>query len=254
MLLEQRHRSILDYLNRKKSITVQELSAMLFVSEATIRRDLSEMEKQGLLKRSHGGAVLFESSSGETSLLVREQKNVREKQSIAHLALDFISSNSTIFMDSSSTAGMLIPLLKQYKFLTVITNGLKNALALSQLTDVKTYIIGGVVSPQSTSSAGSDSIDYINNINSQVAFISCGGISEKNGITDAAFEQARLKNAMLNNSAVKVLLCDSSKLGKVFMCRTCGFDKLDYIITDKMPDRETALAITMSGCEILIAE
>ncbi|MEG0693033.1 MAG: DeoR/GlpR family DNA-binding transcription regulator, partial [Oscillospiraceae bacterium] len=209
MLLEQRHQTILDYLIQKKSVTVSELSSQFFVSEATIRRDLTAMEKQGLLKRSHGGAVLFESNNDETSLLVREQKNVQEKQKIAQLALDFISSNSTVFMDSSSTTGMIIPFLKQYKFLTVITNGLKNALALSQHNAIKTYITGGFVNPQSTSAVGSDSIDYIKNMNAQVAFISCGGISCKNGVTDAAFEQARLKKAMLNHVKTKVLLCDS---------------------------------------------
>ena len=254
MLLEERHQSLFDYLTQKKSATVSELSVLLFVSEATIRRDLTVLEKQGLLKRSHGGAVLFESNNDETSLLVREQKNVQQKQQIAQLALDFISSNSTIFMDSSSTAGMIIPFLKQYKFLTIITNGLKNALALSQHHTVKTYITGGFVNPQSTSAVGSDSIDYITNMNAHVAFISCGGISGKNGITDASFEQARLKKEMLNNAKVKVLLCDDSKFDTVYMCRTCGFEDIDYIITNKLPDPTLCDAISQSNCEILLTE
>jgi len=126
MLSIERHEQILQILMEKKSVTVGELSKTMFVSDATIRRDLSQMEKEGLIKRSHGGAVLFESTNDETSILMREQENIKQKKVIAEIALKFIKNHDTLLVDSSSTAGMVIPLLKNFKFISVITNGIKN--------------------------------------------------------------------------------------------------------------------------------
>lgn len=251
MFVEERHNQILNIINSKKSITVQELSKVLYVSAATIRRDLARMEKTGVIKRSHGGAVLFESSNTESAIAVRELENTKEKKQIAELALSFIHSNSVIFMDSSSTAGMIIPFLSQFKYLTVITNGLKNALLLSEKTDAKIHMPGGIVSTRSNSVVGSDTIQYILNMNAELAIFSCSGINHNNGITDASFEQSNLKRALIKNAKVRVLLCDSSKFSMTYMCRTCGFEDLDYILTDKQPQAEYIKAASAHGCEIL---
>jgi DeoR/GlpR family transcriptional regulator of sugar metabolism len=251
MFIEERHNQILNILNSKKSVTVDELSATLYVSTATIRRDLVKMQRTGVIKRSYGGAVLLESTNVESALAVRELENIKEKKQIAELALSFIRSNSVIFMDSSSTAGMIIPFLSQFKSLTVITNGLKNALLLSEKTDAKIYVPGGIVSTRSNSVVGSDTIDYISHMNTELALFSCSGINPTNGITDASFEQASLKRAIIKHSKVRVLLCDSSKFGMTYMCRTCGFEELDYILTDKQPPQEYIKVSEDLGCEIL---
>ena len=101
----------------------------MFVSDATIRRDsISQNGKGRLIKRSHGGAVLFESTNDETSILMREQENIKQKKIIAEIALKFIKNHDTLFVDSSSTAGIVIPLLKNFKYISVITNGIKKFL------------------------------------------------------------------------------------------------------------------------------
>ena len=251
MFEEERHNKILNIINSKKSVKVHELSEALYVSTATVRRDLAKMEKTGVIKRSHGGAVLFDSSSAESAISVRELENIKEKKKIAGLALSFISSNSVIFMDSSSTAGMVIPYLSQFKYLTVITNGLKNALLLSEKTEAKIYMPGGVVSTRSNSLLGSDTLDYLSNLNAGLAIFSCSGLTPNNGVTDASFEQSKLKKALIRNSKVRVLLCDSSKFGGIYMCRTCGFEELDYILTDKRPQTGFIEAAAKHGCEIL---
>ncbi|MHB8065647.1 MAG: DeoR/GlpR family DNA-binding transcription regulator [Ruminiclostridium sp.] len=251
MFVEERHNQILNILNSKKSVTVDELSETLYVSAATIRRDLDKMQKTGVIKRSHGGAVLFESTNVESASAVRELENIKEKKQIAELALSFIRSNSVIFMDSSSTAGMIIPFLSQFKYLTIITNGLKNALLLSEKTDAKIYVPGGIVSTRSNSVVGSDTIDYISHMNTELALFSCSGINQNNGITDASFEQSSVKRTMIKHSKVRVLLCDSSKFGMTYMCRTCGFEELDYILTDKQPKTEYIETAFTHRCEIL---
>jgi DeoR family fructose operon transcriptional repressor len=251
LFTEERHDQIFNIIRSKKSVSVNELSKTLFVSTATIRRDLREMEKTGLIKRSHGGAILFESFNDESSSSVRELEHTKEKKRIAELAVGFIKSNSVIFMDSSSTAGMLIPFLSQFKYLTVITNGLKNSQQLAEKTDAKIYFPCGAVNPRSNSVVGSDTVEYISRLYADIAVISCTGINLNNGITDASFEQSNLKRAMLKNAKRRILLCDSSKFDLTYMCRTCGLDGIDYIITDKMPKEEYIKKATESNCKII---
>jgi DeoR family fructose operon transcriptional repressor len=129
---QKRHQKIMNILNEKKSVSNQVLLESLFVSEATLRRDLSKLESLGLITRTHGHTHLKESSNIESSILIRSQKNVKEKKRIAQMCLNHLSNNSSIFIDSSSTVGYMLPLLTNYRDLTFITNGINNALVLSQ--------------------------------------------------------------------------------------------------------------------------
>ena len=241
MLSIERHEQILQILMEKKSVTVGELSKTMFVSDATIRRDLSQMEKEGLIKRSHGGAVLFESTNDETSILMREQENIKQKKIIAEIALKFIKNHDTLFVDSSSTAGIVIPLLKNFKYISVITNGIKNSLYLSQNTDAKIYIAGGVVNNRSNSIVGTDTLDYLGKMNADVSLVSCSGIS-------------LIKRVMIRNSKVKLVLCDSSKFDSTYLCRSLGLEEIDYLITDQKPREEYLQKAEACGCKILYPE
>ena len=131
MLSLERQEEILEILNKNNSATVEELAQELFVSGATIRRDLRSMEKQGLIKRSHGGAMPFKSSAEESAFAIREQENTVAKKTIANLAVKLINKGDSVFLDSSSTTGLIIPMLNNFKYLSVTTTGLRNALLLS---------------------------------------------------------------------------------------------------------------------------
>lgn len=252
MLIEARQQKILELLHRKKSVTVRELSEGLFVSPATVRRDLAAMEKLGLIKRSHGGAVLFETGNSEISSLVREQENIQKKRRIARLALDFFRPDCSVFLDSSSSAGALIPMLKSIPC-TVITNGLNNALLLSRNTSARIYLAGGTVNSRSSAAVGAEAVRQVERFNTDLAILSCGGISVERGVMDASAEQAAIKRAMLRHAKVRVLLCDSSKFGTELLCRTCRFDQLDYLLTDCNPGAAYSQAAGGAGCEILWA-
>lgn len=254
MLNLERQEEILEILNKNKSATVEELAQELFVSGATIRRDLRTMEAKGLLKRSHGGAISFRSSAEESAFAIREQENVLAKKIIAGLAINLVENGNSIFMDSSSTTGYIIPLLNNRKYLTVTTIGLRNALLLSQTNNVKIYIAGGQIQNHSNSITGSDTIDYISRIHADLAIISCAGLDVNAGFTDADIEQSKLKKQMKNNSKKLVMLCDSTKFGKTFMCGDLSFNDVDYLITDKMPDKEYLKAIENSNCKLICPE
>ncbi len=250
----ERQEEILEILKKNKSATVDELAQELFVSGATIRRDLRTMEKQGLLKRSHGGAMSFRSSAEESAFAIREQENVSAKKTIANLAVKLIKSGDSLFLDSSTSTGYVIPLLNSLKYLSVTTIGLRNALLLSQTNGVKIYIAGGQIQNHSNSITGSDTIDYISRIHADVALISCAGVDLNAGFTDADIEQSKLKRQMKINSKKLVMLCDSTKFNKTFMCGDLTFDDVDYLITEKMPSKEYVNAIEKSGCKLICPE
>ena len=249
----KRQDEILEILNRNKSATVEELAAELFVSGATIRRDLASMEKQGLIKRSHGGAIPFKSSAEESAFAIREQENTAAKRQIANLAFKLLKNGDSVFLDSSSTVGFVIPLFNNLKYLSVTTIGLRNALLLSQTNSAKIYIAGGQIHNHSNSITGTDTMDYISRIHADVSLISCTGADLKAGFTDADIEQSKLKRQMRKNSDVVAMLCDSTKFGKTFMCTDFDFNEIDYLITDKTPPPEYLDRIAETKCKLLCA-
>ncbi len=254
MLTLERQEEILEILNKNKSATVEELAHELFVSGATIRRDLRIMEKQGLIKRSHGGAMPFKSSAEESAFAIREQENTVAKKTIATLASKLIKNGDSVFIDSSSTAGMVVPLLNNFQFLSVTTTGLRNALLLSQTNNVKIYIAGGQIQNHSNSIIGTDTMDYIARIHADISLISCSGVGVNSGFTDSSIEQSKLKQQMRKNSNVVAILCDSTKFNKTFLCRNFNFDEVDYLITDKTPPIEFVEKIAETKCKIITPE
>ncbi len=252
MLILERQKEIIEILNRDNSSTVEKLAAELYVSTATIRRDLNAMAKQGIIQRTHGGAMLFTSSSKETSFALREQTDASSKRKIASLAVKLIRNGHSIFADSSTTVGYVMALLKDFTNITVTTIGLRNATILSDTDNVKIYIAGGLVENHSNSIMGTDTMDYISRIHADIALLSCTGVSLTGGFNDASVEQAKLKQCMRRNSTKVAMLVDSTKFGKEFMCHDFYFDDVDYLITDKTPPKEFTEQINASKCQLIV--
>ncbi len=251
MLSLERQEEILEILNRNKSATVEELASELYVSGATIRRDLRSMEKQGLIKRSHGGAMPFKSSAEESAFAIREQENTSAKRAMANLAVKLIKNGDSVFLDSSTTVGVAIPLFNNFNYLSVTTTGLRNALLLSQINNIKIYIAGGLIQNHSNSITGTDTMDYISRIHADISLISCSGLDLVNGFTDASIEQAKLKQQMRKNSTKVAMLCDSTKFNKTFLCTDFHFDDVDYLITEKTPPIEYVEKIATTKCKLI---
>lgn len=254
MLSLERQEEILKIISENKSATVEELASELFVSGATIRRDLRAMEKQGLIKRSHGGAMPFKSSAEESAFAIREQENTQAKRTIANIVVKLIKNGDSLFIDSSTTTGFVVPLLNNFKYLSVTTIGLRNALLLSQTNNIKIYIAGGRIQNHSNSITGTDTMDYISRIHADIALISCSGVDINAHLTDASIEQAKLKQQMRKNSSIVAMLCDSTKFNKTFMCTDFKFDEIDYLVTDKLPPKEYVEEIAKTKCKLLCPE
>ncbi len=248
----ERQQSIMKIMDEEKSISVNELARRVYASPATVRRDLTEMEKLGLIKRTHGGAVLCERDNTEISFLVREQENVKGKKKIVEAACAIVKSSYSVFLDSSSTSSMLAPLLARFNPITVFTTGIKTAILLSSKTKAKIYLPGGLVNTNSNSVTGTDTNNYLEGVYIDVAFVSCNGIDEMAGITEFSFEQAEIKKTVLQNAGKKVLLCDSSKFCRAATFKIADFSMFDCMITNEAPPVELAQAAKRMGCDIIV--
>jgi DeoR/GlpR family transcriptional regulator of sugar metabolism len=240
--MNERRQQILSTLQKEKFVTVGKLCKSLFSSPATIRRDLAEMEEQGVLSRLRGGAELMEGSNSDMPLLLRIQKEKEKKEIIATLAMRCMEDFSTIFMDSSSTVYYLARQMEDYSGRSVITNGLATINYLNEQTTATVYCTGGRLFHQS-SFVGYQAVEAVKFHCADVFFFSCCGFSVRNGSTEAEEENAAVKQAMSENSKMKILLCDSTKFAHDYFCRACATETIDLIITDKKPEETIIQAL-----------
>lgn len=237
MLSYERQQQILELLKQERFVTVPYLCKKLYSSSATIRRDLQELHDVGQLRRVRGGATTIESFSEDAPFLLRTNTELEKKKSIASLALSYIKDSDILLFDSSSTVTALAKLLNGHKHLTVVTNGLVTLSVLNEHPSMKLYAIGGRIQNQS-SMVGPDALSMIGQYYADKLFFSCCGLSTGAGITEANEENARIKREMLLHAKEKILLCDSTKLGKTFFSKTCEITDIDMIITDRKPDSD----------------
>lgn len=231
----ERLEQIMNYLRQKQTATVKVLAKRLFVSEATVRRDLNELEHQGLIKRIHGGAVLLDGASRELPLYVREQQSAEAKRLIASKAAHYLHDGQVIFLDASSTVMYLIKYFENFHSLTLITNGLKTAQELSTLNH-KVYCTGGLMLHNSSAYVGDYATDFVRNFNADLFFFSSRGVSRDGLITDASSEETHVRKVMFEQSQKRIFLCDHTKIGQIYCYNLCSVSQTDDYITDLTPE------------------
>lgn len=233
MFALERREKILQKLHEKQRITVKELSDEISVSEATLRTDLTKLEQEGLLKRTHGGAIPVDAADGDHSFSTREKKNKNEKTVIAKKALEFVSEGQCIMLDASSTALELARLLKQTSMrLTVVTNGIQTALELNEHPDITVILLGGIVKRGSLALEGNLGVNILKEINIDLLFTSANGFSLSSGLTDFSVYEVELKKAMVEAADQTIALLDYSKMFKNSIASFASPAQIDMVITD----------------------
>ena len=238
MLAYERRDEIKKILQDEQYISVEKLAQRFFVSESTIRRDLDKISGDGMIRRTYGGAVMLDNLSNDLPMMLREHENTDAKDIIVRNAVKYITNGATIILDTSSTVTAMIPLLNQFEALTVVTNGIKTCYLLNSYSKITTFCTGGKLREHNMSLVGMTACQRLNEINADIAFISCRGLSVEKGVTEASEEEAQIKKAMINAASKTILLCDNSKLDKVFMNRVCDLKKLHTIICDTPLDKK----------------
>ncbi|MBE7037173.1 MAG: DeoR/GlpR transcriptional regulator [Ruminococcaceae bacterium] len=226
-----REKQILEILLKEKRVTVKQLAKALFISEPSVRRDLQSLEKQNLIKRIHGGAVLEETalSKNRIPFLIREYEQSSAKAVIAKKAIELIRENDVIFLDASTSCYYLIPFLASKRNITVVTNGVKALTKLAEYS-INTISTGGVLVNSCLALVGEEAYKTIENYNADIAFFSCRGISDDGYLTDIAPEENNIRKMMMRRSKKSYLLCASEKFGKGYFHNLCHKDELDGII------------------------
>lgn len=232
MLPLERQNKILEILAKKQAATVDEMCAILYSSGATIRRDLQILENNGLIRRTHGGAIYIDANTRDFPLTLRENENSGAKELLAQKAVNMIKEGQTLFMDSSSTVCHLARRLTGFQHLRVITNGLKTANILADIDGVEVYGTGGRLRDNAMSFVGTQAMRFVEQFHADFAFISCRGVDPDIGITDSDENEANLKRVYIQNAKTVVLLCDSTKLGKQYFCKIAPLDAVRKIITN----------------------
>lgn len=232
MLPLERQNKILEILADRQAVSVEELCHTLYSSGATIRRDLAILENNGLLRRTHGGAVFMDGSARDFPLTLRENENLVPKITIAQRALPYIRDGQTLFMDASSTVCRLAERLTGFQNLRVITNGLKTANILAEIDGIEVYITGGRLRENAKSLVGTQALDFVSRYHADLAFFSCRGVSPETGVTEANEDEAALKRAYVRNAHHVVLMVDSSKLGQQYFCRIADLSSIWKLVTD----------------------
>ena len=227
--MNERYNIILGFLKENGRANVKELAKTLYVSDATVRRDLSEMQKLGLVERSHGGAVLPDNSD-EISIFVRMNKNSKEKEHAAENALSLIPEFRSVFIDSSSTALALAQRM-DLSFKTVVTNNLQTAIMLSKKKDINLIILGGGVQYNTVSATGSFTARQLLDFSFDLMISSCAAV-----IGDEAFErsleQREIKRAAFERSKYKILVFDSTKHSADGPYRSFSLSDYDLVVSN----------------------
>ena len=248
---EERRNKIITLLDEKKFITVHTLVTQLFSSEATIRRDLTFLEKEGYLKRTAGGALSIKEYYREQPFDFKSKTHMEQKKYIAGLAMDFISSYQTIFMDSSSTCTYLARRMTSLDNLTILCNGLPTCELLSANETNTVYSPGGTVLARNGSVIGSDTARFIEKHYADIAFMSCRGLDAGFGASDFVEEIINIKKSFRRNSTQVVLLLDSSKFGKKFFFQSLSLAEIDVVISDTRPPADIQAALDANNIEMI---
>ena len=232
MMIADRHRQILEALKEKPDITVRELADRLMVSEPTVRRDFTELANRGMITKVYGGAVLNQGAADrEIPFFFREQERSSSKARIGAKAAALVEDGMVVMLDGSTSAFHLVPYLAQKKDLIVVTSGAKTAVALAE-ANIRTFCTGGQMLIHSFSYVGQQAENFVKDINADILFFSCHGVTETGLMTDLAIEEADLRKAMLRSCKRKYLLCDSSKFGKTCFYNMGNIRDVDGVITE----------------------
>lgn len=238
MLAIERRNKILAILQKESRVVVSDLSLQFKVTEETIRRDLEKLEKEGLAKKTYGGAILNENLNVDLPYTVRKKANVSNKQEIAEIISSMIDDGDHIMMDASSTAVFVAKHLKGKKNLTLITNSIEILLELSDVAGWKVLSTGGALKEGSLSLVGYQAEKMINTFHVDKTIISCKGVDIDKGITDSNEMDAQIKKLMLDAANVKILAIDNSKFDKISFTNIGELADIDILVTDSEPDEK----------------
>jgi len=245
MLAVERRNRILESLKVNQAITVSELCILLEASEATIRRDLTLLETEGKLERTHGGALVNETRLNTEDLISQKETLLRdEKAYIAHKAFENLVDGDSIILDGGTTTYELAKLIgKSNLKLTVISNSTIVFKELNMNPNLDLIIVGGKVRTNTLAAVGPIAQESFKRFNVEKVFLGTNGVSIDAGLTTTDLDEAMIKSSMIQCAKTRILLADHSKFNKVYLNTFASLSMIDMIITDSQTDQVILKAI-----------
>lgn len=254
MLAKDRQNQILSIIQSQNSIKIADIIRDFHVSHETARRDLDILQDQNLIKRVHGGAVLADDAQNLQPELQQATppSSMAERIAIGKAAAGMIKDGDTVFLSVGLTIHQVAKAIKKRKNITVLTN---SVLVLNELlnSDIQLYILGGSVNNSESNIEGDLAIQTLSNFYVDIAFISAGGVSDQNGISDYSLEVAKLNRCIIERAKKSVLAVHAKKFDKTCLSITCPLDAIDTVITDSGVSDKYKEILNENEIEVVLA-
>lgn len=251
-MYDQRREDIFALLEEKTALTVREVSDMLGVSEMTVRRDLTKMEKEGTVQRSFGGVSLAKGLILEQAMPMRAANMPKAKRLMAKLAADLVEDGDSVALDTGTTINELAKYIAR-KNIFIVTSSIHVALAAGQ-GHATVHLSGGEMNKGFFTLFGPSAEAHYNGLNYKYAFVGAAGVTIDAGVTEFTEDAASLKRTMLAQAQVRVLLADHTKFGVAKLFKAVKMEQFDILITDKPPSQDYLDCFGEAGIKVIIAD
>ena len=253
MLSEERRNAILQMLDERDSVSVAELVDRFTVSEMTVRRDLYELEKIGLLRRVHGGAINGRGRSFEPPLISRSATRRVEKERIGRLAASLVSTGDSIILDVGTTTLEVARHLTGQPNISIITPSFDIAGLLADQPSIRLVVTGGILRPGERSLIGSLAEQAFASFYVDKLFLGIGAIDFEAGLTEFSLEDAPVKKAMLRSAKETIVVADASKFNRIAFAAVAPLKVVDRVVTDSSLDPAIQKRLEEMGIVVLLA-
>jgi len=252
---EERQQSIADLVTQRGRLSVTELAEEYTVTTETVRRDLSSLERAGVIRRVHGGAVPASTLSVlEVTLNERDRENTEQKDRIARAALAFLPhSGGSVLLDAGTTTARLATHIPRDHRLTIVTNAVPIAARLAGLATIELRLLPGRVRSTTQAAVGADTVAALEVLRTDVAFIGTNGLSVGHGLSTPDHSEAAGKRVMVRGGHRVVVLTDSSKFGRESTVRFAEIGDIDVLITDSGIGSGLLNALRGRDIEVVVA-
>ncbi|GAA1193758.1 DeoR/GlpR family DNA-binding transcription regulator [Prauserella alba] len=251
MYAQERQRKIAERARAEGRADVAELAADFDVTTETVRRDLTVLERQGLLRRVHGGAIPVERLGFEPGLADRDAVLTSEKERIAKAALAELPNEGSILLDAGTTTARLAEILPNDRELTVVTNAVPLVASLAVRPQLTVLLLGGKVRGRTMAAVEDWTLRALADTYVDVAFLGTNGMSAERGLTTPDTGEAAVKRAMIQAARRVVVLADHTKAGNDCLARFGDLSEADVIVTDSGLDPELGERLAAAGPEVV---
>lgn len=248
---EERRQQLSEVLARRGFADLSLLVTELGVSESTIRRDLSQLEDEGIVRRTHGGAVFVSERISALNYAARESAAAAEKQAIGQAAARLIQDGETVLLDGGTTTFQIARNLLM-RSLQVVTNSLPIANLLGAASGIELIVIGGYIYPRTGVALGPLAQQELTSLHVNRAFMGVAGITEE-GLYNANVLMVETELQMMQSAEEIVIVADHSKFGRRALARLCGWDHVDQVVSDESLDPRWQQVVRAAGAQMVLA-